>query len=68
MGSGINNSFRQVGIATGIAALGAVFQAQVGSKLASLMPDAPSGLAATISSGGSRAAAAAVPPGSAPMS
>jgi EmrB/QacA subfamily drug resistance transporter len=62
MGSGINNTFRQVGIATGIAALGAVFQGQVASKVASLMPGAPSGLAAAISSGGSRAAAAAVPP------
>ena len=29
MGSGINSTFRQVGIATGIAALGAVFQHQV---------------------------------------
>jgi EmrB/QacA subfamily drug resistance transporter len=31
MASGINNTFRQVGIATGIAALGAVFQHQVTS-------------------------------------
>ena len=29
MASGINNTFRQVGIATGIAALGAIFQNQV---------------------------------------
>ncbi len=32
MASGINNTFRQVGIATGIAGLGAVFQHQVTSK------------------------------------
>lgn len=32
MASGINSTFRQVGIATGIAALGAVFQARVESR------------------------------------
>jgi EmrB/QacA subfamily drug resistance transporter len=31
MASGINNTFRQVGIATGIAALGAIFQSQAGA-------------------------------------
>jgi len=62
MGSGINTTFRQVGIATGVASLGAVFQSQVASKLSSLLPNAPDGLAAVVSSGGSRAAALAVPP------
>jgi EmrB/QacA subfamily drug resistance transporter len=33
MASGINNTFRQVGIATGIAALGAVFQSAVSHKI-----------------------------------
>jgi EmrB/QacA subfamily drug resistance transporter len=33
--SGINGTFRQVGIATGIAALGAIFQASVADKLGS---------------------------------
>ena len=33
MASGINSTFRQVGIATGIAALGAIFQSRVESKL-----------------------------------
>jgi MFS family permease len=33
MASGINNTFRQVGIATGIAALGAIFQSQISSDL-----------------------------------
>jgi EmrB/QacA subfamily drug resistance transporter len=37
MASGINNTFRQVGIATGIAALGAIFQARVESKASSLL-------------------------------
>ena len=31
MASGLNNTFRQLGIATGIAALGAIFQNKVGS-------------------------------------
>src|SRR5438445_3826525 len=35
MASGINNTFRQVGIATGIAALGAIFQSRIASNLAS---------------------------------
>src|SRR5215471_2115787 len=35
MASGINNTFRQVGIATGIAALGAIFQSQIASYLTS---------------------------------
>ena len=33
MASGINNTFRQVGIATGIAALGAIFQSRITSVL-----------------------------------
>jgi EmrB/QacA subfamily drug resistance transporter len=33
MASGINNTFRQVGIATGIAALGAIFLSQIASSL-----------------------------------
>ena len=32
MASGINNTFRQVGIATGIAALGAIFASKVGDQ------------------------------------
>jgi len=63
MGSGINTTFRQVGIATGVASLGAVFQGQVDSKFAQILPSAPPGLAEAVSSGGSQAAARAVPPG-----
>jgi EmrB/QacA subfamily drug resistance transporter len=62
MGSGINTTFRQVGIATGVAGLGAVFQSRVDSKLSELLPHAPAGLAELVSSGGSRAAAAVAPP------
>ncbi|HKU58001.1 MAG TPA: MFS transporter [Gaiellaceae bacterium] len=32
MASGLNNTFRQIGIATGIAALGAIFQSKVGTQ------------------------------------
>jgi EmrB/QacA subfamily drug resistance transporter len=63
MGSGINSTFRQVGIATGVAALGAVFQSQINSKLGELLPRAPHGLGEIVASGGSRAVAAAhLPP------
>ncbi len=61
MGSGINTTFRQVGIATGVAGLGAVFQSNVNSKISELLPRAPSGLGEIIASGGSRAAGAVTP-------
>jgi len=64
MGSGINTTFRQVGIATGVAALGAIFQSRVDAKLAEVLPGAPNGLGEVVSSGGSRAAASVAPPGS----
>jgi hypothetical protein len=63
MGSGINTTFRQVGIATGVASLGAVFQSRVDSKLSELLPNAQHGLGEIVSSGGSVAAAKVVPPG-----
>jgi len=66
MGSGINTTFRQVGIATGVASLGAVFQSQVDSKLSTLLPGAPPGLAEAVSSGGSRAAAGIATPAQRP--
>ena len=40
MASGINNTARQVGIATGIAALGAIFQNRIQSQLAGQVPAA----------------------------
>jgi len=66
MGSGINTTFRQVGIATGVAALGAVFQSRVDSKLSELLPNAPHGFGELVASGGSRAAATAHVAGVAP--
>src|SRR6185369_16099616 len=44
MGSGINSTFRQVGIATGVAGLGAIFRSQVNSKLSEELPRLPHGL------------------------
>ncbi len=41
MASGINSTFRQVGIATGIAALGAVFQSVLASRLAPKLAGTP---------------------------
>jgi EmrB/QacA subfamily drug resistance transporter len=41
MASGINNTFRQVGIATGIAALGALFESAISNKLAPRLAGTP---------------------------
>jgi EmrB/QacA subfamily drug resistance transporter len=67
MASGINTTFRQVGIATGIAALGAIFQARVESKLADALAGTPGAsranqLAEAIASGGAKQAIAGAPP------
>ncbi len=58
MGSGINSTFRQVGVATGVAGLGAIFQSQVNSKLGELLPRVPKGLGEVVASSGSRGVAA----------
>jgi EmrB/QacA subfamily drug resistance transporter len=58
MGSGINSTFRQVGIATGVAGLGAIFQSEVNSKIGELLPRAPKGLGEIVASSGSRGVAA----------
>jgi hypothetical protein len=59
MASGINNTFRQIGIATGIAALGAIFQSRIASYLAAhgVPAQRAQPLAQAISSGGSGPAA-----------
>jgi EmrB/QacA subfamily drug resistance transporter len=53
MASGINNTFRQIGIATGIAALGAIFQSRIALHLAA--SGLPKSLAPVIASGGTPA-------------
>jgi len=66
MGSGINSTFRQVGIATGIAALGSIFTSEVRAHVSSGLHDAHLGgahaIATAISSGQTHQAIAHVPP------
>jgi hypothetical protein len=52
MASGMNNTFRQVGIATGIAGLGAVFQHEVAQRTSSALAHAASGREVLHSAGG----------------
>jgi EmrB/QacA subfamily drug resistance transporter len=61
MGAGINNTFRQIGIATGVAGLGAVFQSRIDSHLHELLPNVKPGVAELASSGGTQAVAEAIP-------
>ena len=61
MGSGINNTFRQVGIATGVAGLGAIFQSGIGSRLDDGLTRVPGGLAEAVASAGPGAARAQGP-------
>ena len=48
MASGVNTTFRQVGIATGIAALGSIFTSVIQSHLAGALPPSLAGSAARI--------------------
>jgi hypothetical protein len=52
MASGINNTFRQVGIATGIAALGAIFQSEVGTRTTDALASSSAGRAVLSNVGG----------------
>jgi EmrB/QacA subfamily drug resistance transporter len=68
--TGINNTFRQIGIAVGIAVLGAVFQGQVETKLDDALASGPAalrplagGLAQAVASGNAEAALARAPAG-----
>jgi EmrB/QacA subfamily drug resistance transporter len=68
-GAAINNTFRQVGVAVGIAGLGAVFQGRIESKLGDLLAGGPpelhaqaGDLAPAVSSGNAEAAIATAPP------
>jgi EmrB/QacA subfamily drug resistance transporter len=75
MASGANNTFRQVGIATGIAILGAIFQSQIVSHTSALLTQTATGrevlhrggarLTAAMAGGGVSQAAAAIPVASA---
>ncbi len=57
MASGANNTFRQVGIATGIAVLGAVFQSQIVAHTSAALRKTPTG-GAVLQHGGAQLQAA----------
>jgi EmrB/QacA subfamily drug resistance transporter len=68
MASGINSTFRQVGIATGIAVLGAIFESGLASKLAPALAGTPAAGHATdishaVAAGGAGVVVHGVPPG-----
>jgi EmrB/QacA subfamily drug resistance transporter len=68
MASGINSTFRQVGIATGIAVLGSIFESAITSKLKTALAGTPAAAHATqlghaVAAGGAGAALGRVPPG-----
>jgi hypothetical protein len=68
MASGINSTFRQVGIATGIAGLGAIFESQLSSKLAPRLAGTPAAghagqIAHAAAAGGAQSVLRSVPPG-----
>ncbi|HVS28852.1 MAG TPA: MFS transporter, partial [Solirubrobacteraceae bacterium] len=69
MGSGINNTFRQVGIATGIAGLGAIFQHSVTTRVAHLLTGTAAGaggqahhIGQLVATGSARQAIESAPP------
>jgi EmrB/QacA subfamily drug resistance transporter len=61
MASGISNTFRIGGLATGVAALGAVFEHRLATSLQSSLGNPPAGLAKAVASGGLQAARALAP-------
>jgi EmrB/QacA subfamily drug resistance transporter len=66
MASGINNTFRQVGVAAGIAVLGAIFEHALTSKLAPALSGTPAAgragaVAHAVAAGGASKVIAAVP-------
>lgn len=63
MASGVNSTFRILGVAIGVAALGAIMESEVSSALASSLGNAPAGLVDVASTGNAAAAAAGAPAG-----
>jgi EmrB/QacA subfamily drug resistance transporter len=67
MASGINTTFRQAGIATGIAVLGAIFESGISRRLAPALGGTPaaghaSSIAHAVAAGGAQKVLASVPP------
>jgi hypothetical protein len=68
MASGINTTFRQVGIATGIAVLGAIFESRLKTELAPKLAGTPAAghlasVSHAVAAGGAQAVLKGVPPG-----
>ncbi len=68
MASGINSTFRQVGIATGIAVLGAIFESAISSRLAPKLAGSSAAghagqIAHAVAAGGTQTVIHSVPPG-----
>ena len=63
MASGLNGTFRILGVAVGVAALGTILQSEVSDSLAGSLPRAPEGLSEAVATGNVAAARAAAPPG-----
>ena len=63
MASGFSNTCRLAGVATGIAALGAVFQHRITTTLSDRLPHGGGRLSGMVASGGPHAVAQAFPPG-----
>jgi hypothetical protein len=66
MASGINSTFRQVGIATGIAVLGAIFESAISTKLAPSLAGTPvsghtESIAHAVAGGGAQQVIASIP-------
>jgi EmrB/QacA subfamily drug resistance transporter len=64
MASGLNSTFRLLGVAVGVAALGALLESRVSDRLAELLPGSSAQLVDLVSTGNVAAASAAAPPGS----
>ena len=62
MASGINSTFRQIGISTGVAGLGVVFHSQITDQLSSVPAQFRESFADAVSAGAIDKAAAAAPP------
>ncbi len=61
MASGINSTFRQIGISTGVAGLGAIFQSQILSSLSSIPAQFREGFSNAVSAGAIEQGAAQAP-------
>jgi hypothetical protein len=63
MASGLNSAFRLLGVAVGVAGLGAILESRVSDELAERLSTVPAGLADVVATGDVQAAAQGAPPG-----